>query len=300
MFADFEGATYGDRLDRRPATSSAPRRWPAPSATSSRSAATSGRSWSTPSCDHDRRWAPSPRPRSPSPATTSTCWSAAATTPTPEPPTRRQGPTAVNLIVDGKVVDTATGDEQRSAELAVLERVRAAGQQAQIQIVDQNTGGWGHLNVDNIVFSAKPRPARQHRDRGRSARRRAGRRLGHRHQRRGAGLGARSTCGPTRASRRRSRSSTQNTGGWGHLNADQFMFATRAGAVQHPAGALGRLRRGLLRRHLVQRRPRRPADPDRLDEQLELRRQHPHRRRGAARTASRANWRWTRSAARCS
>jgi levanase len=62
-------------------------------------------------------------------------------------------PTAVNLLVGGKVVATATGTD--SGELAWNNwNVSAyAGQQAQIQVVDSATGGWGHLMVGDIAFS---------------------------------------------------------------------------------------------------------------------------------------------------
>jgi sucrose-6-phosphate hydrolase SacC (GH32 family) len=70
---------------------------------------------------------------------------------------------AVNLIVDGKVVRTATGPNDRpggSEELDLhswnLEDLR--GKIATIEIVDRATGGWGHLNVDEIVLTDKRPP----------------------------------------------------------------------------------------------------------------------------------------------
>ncbi len=60
------------------------------------------------------------------------------------------------LIVDGKVVRRATGDNDHPGG---SERLRPAGwdvrpwkgKLAQLQIVDTATGGWGHINVDKIV-----------------------------------------------------------------------------------------------------------------------------------------------------
>jgi fructan beta-fructosidase len=64
-------------------------------------------------------------------------------------------PTAVNLLVGGNVVATATGQDNESLNWAAWKTANWKGQQAQIQIIDNNTGGWGHINVDNIVFSAE-------------------------------------------------------------------------------------------------------------------------------------------------
>jgi fructan beta-fructosidase len=70
------------------------------------------------------------------------------------------GQTCINLLVGGKIVRTATGPNDRpggSEELGwhcwdVSELYR---QEAQIQIIDNRTGGWGHINVDHIVQSNK-------------------------------------------------------------------------------------------------------------------------------------------------
>ena len=64
--------------------------------------------------------------------------------------------TCINLLVDGKVVRSATGpavkDDQgreildwQSWDVGEL-----AGKEAVIQIVDDHSGGWGHINVDQI------------------------------------------------------------------------------------------------------------------------------------------------------
>lgn len=68
------------------------------------------------------------------------------------------GETCMNLIVDGEVVRTATGgntqpggrEELHQASWSVTE---FAGKSAVLQIVDQRSGGWGHINVDHIVLS---------------------------------------------------------------------------------------------------------------------------------------------------
>ena len=64
--------------------------------------------------------------------------------------------TCVNLVIGGKVVLSATGknDEQL---LPVVWDVRGfKNKSAFLEIVDNETGGWGHINVDQIVFSDNP------------------------------------------------------------------------------------------------------------------------------------------------
>lgn len=72
---------------------------------------------------------------------------------------------AINLLVDGKIVRTTTGPNERpggSEELDLhswnLEDLK--GKTATIEIVDWATGGWGHLNVDEIVLTDKRPPQR--------------------------------------------------------------------------------------------------------------------------------------------
>jgi len=67
------------------------------------------------------------------------------------------GQTCMNLLVDGKVVRTATGPNDQSGGSEELDRhgwdvSELLGKKAQIQIVDQRSGGWGHINVDHICL----------------------------------------------------------------------------------------------------------------------------------------------------
>ncbi|MFQ6132034.1 MAG: GH32 C-terminal domain-containing protein [Armatimonadota bacterium] len=71
------------------------------------------------------------------------------------------GETCINLVVDGDVVRTATGPNDRPGgserlDWHVWDVAELAGKKAVIQIVDQRTGGWGHINVDHILQSDDP------------------------------------------------------------------------------------------------------------------------------------------------
>jgi sucrose-6-phosphate hydrolase SacC (GH32 family) len=64
--------------------------------------------------------------------------------------------TCMNLLIDGQIARTAAGPNTRpggSEELAPAhwDLREFLGRQAHIQIVDSETGGWGHINVDHIV-----------------------------------------------------------------------------------------------------------------------------------------------------
>jgi levanase len=70
-------------------------------------------------------------------------------------------PTSVNLVVNGNVVASVTGNNTGNMDWVYMDASAYQGQQATLQIVDQSNGnaGWGHMMVDNIVFSdniAKP------------------------------------------------------------------------------------------------------------------------------------------------
>ena len=68
------------------------------------------------------------------------------------------GKTCINLIVDGKVVHTATGKNSERLEWHNWNVADFEGKEARIEIVDDESGGWGHINVDQIELRDVPRP----------------------------------------------------------------------------------------------------------------------------------------------
>ncbi len=68
----------------------------------------------------------------------------------------RQPNTAIRLIVDGKTVRTASGKEEEKLLPETWNVAELIGKSAHLEIVDDSTGGWGHINVDHIVFSDDP------------------------------------------------------------------------------------------------------------------------------------------------
>ena len=71
--------------------------------------------------------------------------------------------TCMNLLIDGKAVRNATGpnDKPGGSETLAPESwdvSEFAGKPAVIQIVDNATGGWGHINVDQIVQTDRKPP----------------------------------------------------------------------------------------------------------------------------------------------
>ncbi|MBL9166255.1 MAG: glycoside hydrolase family 32 protein [Verrucomicrobiales bacterium] len=70
---------------------------------------------------------------------------------------------ALNLLVGGKIVRSATGpnDQPGGSEMLAPESWDVgefAGQNAKIQIIDNATGGWGHINVDHLVQTDRRPP----------------------------------------------------------------------------------------------------------------------------------------------
>ena len=73
------------------------------------------------------------------------------------------GKTCMNLLIDGQVVRTATGQNVVPGGHELLEQQQwdvrdLAGKTARLQIVDDASGGWGHILVDQIVFTDTKAP----------------------------------------------------------------------------------------------------------------------------------------------
>ena len=66
--------------------------------------------------------------------------------------------TCLQLLVDGKVVDTRSGNSDETLAPALFDVSGRQGKTVQLRVLDENTGGWGHVNVDHIVQTdAKPK-----------------------------------------------------------------------------------------------------------------------------------------------
>ena len=71
--------------------------------------------------------------------------------------------TSFKLLVDGRPIRTATGTNTQPGGSENLlpgqwDVTELAGKKAVLQIVDQATGGWGHINVDHIVQTDRKLP----------------------------------------------------------------------------------------------------------------------------------------------
>ena len=72
-----------------------------------------------------------------------------------------KGKTCMNLLIDGQVVLTATGPNTQPGGSEFLnwenwDVKKYKGKKAVLQIVDDASGGWGHINVDQISQSNTP------------------------------------------------------------------------------------------------------------------------------------------------
>ncbi|RME94128.1 MAG: hypothetical protein D6766_06675 [Verrucomicrobia bacterium] len=66
------------------------------------------------------------------------------------------GRTCVNVLVGGETVATVTGADNNRMQLRSLNVAAWEGKEARIEIVDRESGGWGNIGVDHIVFSDRP------------------------------------------------------------------------------------------------------------------------------------------------
>ena len=70
-------------------------------------------------------------------------------------PSGEANPTSFNLVVGGQIVRSATGNESETPTWQGWDLTDLQGQQATLQVVDDNTGGWGHLLLDQVTFADK-------------------------------------------------------------------------------------------------------------------------------------------------
>ena len=66
------------------------------------------------------------------------------------------GATCMDLLVDSETVLSATGAADNRLQPMTWDVRRWAGRKARLRIVDNATGAWGNIGVDDIVFSDKP------------------------------------------------------------------------------------------------------------------------------------------------
>ena len=64
--------------------------------------------------------------------------------------------TFMQLLVDGQPVSTATGKNDEHLQWEFWEVSNYIGQEAYLEIIDTETGGWGHINIDHIIQTNAP------------------------------------------------------------------------------------------------------------------------------------------------
>ncbi|MBD3185129.1 hypothetical protein GF312_22810 [Candidatus Poribacteria bacterium] len=66
-----------------------------------------------------------------------------------------KGSCCVNLVIDGKVVKTATGPDHETMNRYIWNVSKFKGKKAVIQVVDKHSGGWGHVNFDDVFQTTR-------------------------------------------------------------------------------------------------------------------------------------------------
>ena len=61
----------------------------------------------------------------------------------------------VGLLIDGKVVRQATGKCTETMERTSWNVSEFMGKTARIELVDESSGGWGHINFDDLDFTGE-------------------------------------------------------------------------------------------------------------------------------------------------
>ncbi len=67
-----------------------------------------------------------------------------------------RGRTCLELLVDGQVVASATGRDANRMQPAAWDVRRFHGKTARLRIADRDTGAWGNIGVDQVVFTDAP------------------------------------------------------------------------------------------------------------------------------------------------
>ncbi len=73
---------------------------------------------------------------------------------------RTDGTLEAQLLIDGQPVRTATGKESGALDWQHWDVDELIGQTATFRILDQATGGWGHLTLDHVVMGPDPAQVR--------------------------------------------------------------------------------------------------------------------------------------------
>ncbi|MGB7324893.1 MAG: glycoside hydrolase family 32 protein [Rubripirellula sp.] len=68
------------------------------------------------------------------------------------------GKVGVKLLVDGQTIELATGVDDETMVMHSSDVKAFVGKTARLQIFDNETGGWGHINADDFRGTAKPSP----------------------------------------------------------------------------------------------------------------------------------------------
>lgn len=68
----------------------------------------------------------------------------------------QEGRTCMNLVVGGEIVRTVTGQDNERLEPHNWDVTELRGQRGRLEIVDAASGGWGHINIDQIEFRDDP------------------------------------------------------------------------------------------------------------------------------------------------
>ena len=66
------------------------------------------------------------------------------------------GITCFNLMIDNKMMRTATGKNTEGLDMVYWDVKEWKGKTAHFEILDSSKGDWGHINIDDIAFSDKP------------------------------------------------------------------------------------------------------------------------------------------------